>query len=249
MKKFYLILLSLAMLCGLCACGGNADAPNGNNSVQPATSERETAMTKEEMLSQSSELDLATIYNDIDENVLRAEDTYVGNVYTYSGYVKEITTEYVQIDTFKIHLSTDELKSLNKGEKITIVGVVESISDTHWVTMSNAYYIGNIYEVSGVIDIAHMTYTTTDFVQHTRKPEEWYCTLTTLDGIEYHLEEDIASEHREEFGKTTIDGVEVKEGDTITISGHIINDDLNSTAKGTFAKGALLVKDITIIHD
>ena len=114
-------------------------------------------LTAEEMLKQATELTYMDVYDSKPwENLVRAENTYVGNMYTSSAYfVQEVETEYAVVENasgysnakFKLYLSRDELGLLNKGEKIQFVGIVDSIekeSDLVVVfTMREAHYVTN----------------------------------------------------------------------------------------------------------
>lgn len=125
MKKLCLALLVLSMLCGLCACG----VGSGGGST----------MTTEEMLEVAATLDPSGFYEAVSENKLRAEDDYVGNIYAFTNFVYRIEDDHAEIgpskqasirgDALRVYLPEDELKSLSKGEKITVVGELTSLEE------------------------------------------------------------------------------------------------------------------------
>ena len=56
---------------------------------------------------------------------------------------------------FKVYLDREELKTLNVGEQITVVGILDSIEKqgdlTAIFTMKTARFVTNISKISGVI--------------------------------------------------------------------------------------------------
>ena len=161
MKKLLALILAAALALSLVACGGDSGAGDTNT---PSGGEDSA---KEELLSNASAcnfIDMQSAYND---NKVNAQDTYVGKVYTVTGYISEIESEYVSIvplntpldyltgspvSTIIAYLSTDDIKQLSKMEVINIVGEITNLENIEKVEMKNAYYIDNTVTISGNID-------------------------------------------------------------------------------------------------
>ena len=153
MKKLLALILAAALALSLVACGGGGGAGDNNT---PSGDGADSA--KEELLSNASAcnfIDMQSAYND---NKVNAQDTYVGKVYTVTGYISEIESEYVSIvplntpldyltglpiSTIIAYLSTDDIKQLSKMEVINIVGEITNLENIEKVEMKNAYYIDN----------------------------------------------------------------------------------------------------------
>ena len=181
-------------------------------------------MTKDKMLEVAQELDFGQLNEEIDDNIVRVKEKYEGNIYKYSSYIEEIYADYVEIGGFKVYLTKDELKMLNKGEKITIVGKVNkididenyntrtigTISDCKFVgEMKNAYFVDKTFTITGnfrVTDSSLKRYGYKD-----------YSIDTTI--TEYvHTNESI-SKARYYFEKGNFNEDEIVEGDKIQIIG------------------------------
>ena len=78
-KRFLALLLAAVLPLSLTACGGNG---NGAGSSDGASAEATTS--KEELLEQAENITFTELLTALQENKLRAQETYVGNVYTYS---------------------------------------------------------------------------------------------------------------------------------------------------------------------
>lgn len=161
MKKLLVLILAAALALSLVACGGGA----GNNNT-PSTGNGDTTSTDthstpdiEKLLAEAQNVKLREIFSAYDENKLNAEDTYVGNTYQIFGYVKNIESEYCELEaafygnverlskTLKVYLERDALKELYTGEGIHVVGTVSSI-DSAGITMETACYVDN--KTSGI---------------------------------------------------------------------------------------------------
>lgn len=163
MKKLLALILAAALALSLVACGGDSGTGDTNTPSGGADS------AKEEMLSNASACDFIDIQSAYNDNKVNAQDTYVGKVYTVTGYVSEIETEYVSIvpldtpldyltglpvSTIIAYLSTDDIKQLSKMEVINIVGEITSLENIEKIEMKNAYYIDNAVTILGNIDFA-----------------------------------------------------------------------------------------------
>ena len=138
MKKPLLIVLTLAMLLSLCACGGNSDTP-ANTETSPAQSEEpieETSadeITLEEMLAEAEVLDYNTLADAISSNIVNAKNTYQDKYFIATGPVDDITEEYIIISgNYRVFLSIEEIATISTNQYITIVGRANNLSD-NWM--------------------------------------------------------------------------------------------------------------------
>ena len=216
MKKLLALMLAAALALSLVACGGGGGAGDNNTPSTPSTSsggnedttppETENVSdipSKEELLQSATEITRNELYEArIFENVLKGDD-YLNNTYTYMDFVRSIETEYVIMSSvvndniiFKVYLDREELKTLNVGEKVTVVGIVDSIEKqddlTAIVTMKTARFVTNRSTVTGTID------------QITAFDHEPYCLLFGVTAV--FLERDII-ETLTEGEKITVEGV------------------------------------------
>ncbi len=145
MKKVISLIMALVLCLPLCACSAR------------------NKMTKEEMLSAARDFDYAAFSKSIEENKLRAEEAYVGNIYKIDGFIKTInknscTLSFLSsIGTLEgdvtVPLSRDELKKLNVNERITVVGDIRKIytvgnKGNNFVNLGSAYYVGNEFKAT-----------------------------------------------------------------------------------------------------
>ena len=230
MKKFgklFAVLLSLIIIICCAACSKTA--------------------SKEDMLAVASKLDNVQFFNDVRNNPLTAEDKYLNNYYIISGYVDSVEKDCAKFSNgFTVYLNDEELKKINKFEKVEIVGEMISLANeevnkvvggtTSSATkvvaeVRNAYITNNTFEVTGKISMYYMDLLDYNGKTHTRTGEEDAWWLVIDDGVcEYHLEDAVLVEHHpgKDVTGITIDGTEVKNKDTITISGKLlkVNDEL-----------------------
>ena len=130
MKKTIPLLLALVLCLSLCACGGE-----GNNSQNTT----DNVASKEEMLASASEFSCTNYLKEYKENPVRAEQTYVGQIVKFVGYVDSISADSVVVlpmneayqfsadCRIKVALSTDEIMLLSTGDKIAIVGEIAEL--------------------------------------------------------------------------------------------------------------------------
>lgn len=144
-KKSVALILALVLCLSLCACSA------GNK------------QTKEEMLSAARNFDYSAFSKSVKENKLRAEESYVGNIYKIEGFVKTINNNSCTLSCLSssgilegdinVPLSRDELKQLNVNERIIVVGDISKIStgviaDKLSVKLGSAYYVSNEFEAT-----------------------------------------------------------------------------------------------------
>jgi len=102
-------------------------------------------ISKEETIEIAERIGLTTIYNEIKDNRLRAEEMYMGNIYRIHGTVALIDKESICFvisggGQFNIYLSSEDLLKLSTGDSIEVVGEITYISSIG-MTMRNAYLV------------------------------------------------------------------------------------------------------------
>ncbi len=250
-KRFLALLLAAVLPLSLTACGGNG---NGAGSSDGASAEATTS--KEELLEQAENITFTELLTALQENKLRAQETYVGNVYTYSECVTAIEEDYAELSgSVKVYLPKDDLMNLNVDERITVVGTIDSLDLTETsetingfefsstapaVEMKPAYYVDNRFEVTGPIEMRYMKLVelSGSVVDQTGLESAWLFEMSSDMGM-VNLEEAIPVEHHvgQNITSLPIDGQEVANGDTITISCQLI-DDSASLNRGTYESRA-----------
>lgn len=99
------------------------------------------------IISEAEVLDWKDVYSTVQKNKARAED-YNGNWYIYTAKVSRIEQDFCYmtnefdssgfgVNQIWVFLSKDELKTLNPGDTITVVGRMESIAT--FATLSDAF--------------------------------------------------------------------------------------------------------------
>lgn len=151
MKKTISLLLALVLCLSLCACGGGSGTPTDK-----------ATMTKEDMLSDAKSFDYSTFSHIAEENILRAEETYVGNIYEISGFVGNINDDSCTLRVLSssgslegyinVPLSRDELMMLNTNERVTVVGEISEVVSEISIKLDSVYYVGNEFEATVRID-------------------------------------------------------------------------------------------------
>lgn len=146
MKKLILIVLSLAMLLSLCACGGGTDTPK-NDDTTPA-------MTKDEMLEQAEEVNASQLNNDCFDNLAKAKQTYSDKVIITKAYVYMVNEDHVVLGCstssgaqvcIAAYMPVDDLVQIESSSVITVVGLVSDIEDRDFdwggMTVNYPHYI------------------------------------------------------------------------------------------------------------
>ncbi len=157
MKRTLALFLALLMALGLCACGGGDTPP-----------------TKEEMLENAETVTIDRLGEDFGNNIIAAKDTYVGKTFVIPGIVHQIKEDgcvlYHSKSTppsayfVKANIPVDELKNLNVGDIIHVVGTITdgvekdesspilgTTSTRNYITMENAHFVDNTFELSGMV--------------------------------------------------------------------------------------------------
>lgn len=154
MKKLLSLMLAAALALSLTACGGNS----GTGGTNTSSGGKDNA--KEEMLANAPLLNISEMMQAFNENKIRAEETYLGNDFKIFGFVSEIESEYCDLSStlgsikFRVYLDKEELKELNSGEGINIVGTIDSFEkgkegtwdtppESDIININTAYYVDN----------------------------------------------------------------------------------------------------------
>ena len=253
MKKLLILFMVAMMTISLVACGEETTSAESN--------ETNASVTKEEILENASELNIAELKSSMMENQVKAQETFVGNSYTYAGYVLTVENDYAQIglaDTeyyFTVYLSKDDLVKLSRDELVTVVGTISDLnSKTKKIeytggsyeksviigTMQNAWLVNNTFELTGTLRMFENSFYYAGGIKYFNSNENnaWY--LICQDGgktKEYYLK-DIQSVVN---GSTAMIGEsEVEAGTEITISGRILK------GVGEVTNPSLIVVDVLL---
>lgn len=127
MKKS-LILISLAMVAALALC--LVGCGNGTS-----TSSASSSSQSKVDINTAAELDADAFFDMKRENEAKAKTEYDGKTFKVTGRISDISTDHISIDTkqvggkwgnpFHVYLPTEEIAKLNKGDSITVAGVLE----------------------------------------------------------------------------------------------------------------------------
>ncbi len=117
-KKILNILLIGVLILGLTGCGKskNSDVENETNNI-------------ENMIKTAEILNWNEVYHIVQENGAKAED-YENKLYVYTGEVYSIEGNYCQLEftnPIYAYLDKETLKSLNKGDVITVIGTMVNV--------------------------------------------------------------------------------------------------------------------------
>ena len=158
MKKLLALMLAAALAISLVACGGGGGTGDTNTPNDTPSTGNDA---KEEMLANAPLLNVSEMMQAFGENKIRAEETYLGNNFKVFGFVTEIEDEYCDLFTpswlsvtLRVYLDKEELKELNNGEGINIVGTIDNFEkgkEGTWdtppendiINLKTAYYIDN----------------------------------------------------------------------------------------------------------
>lgn len=180
------------------------------------------------MLEVAEELNCNDLRTDIRENKARAEQAYIGNYYMITDFIREIDTDYIAMSDFYVYLPKEELLELNRYEKVTVVGKIDTLSGAPILEIDkrnnrtifeikDAHYVTNAHEITGVVQLQ-------DIVPYQTYDELWYCRIRTEDEFYYNL-----TEHLPEDANNTIyndkmviiNDMEVRDGSTVKFRGTV----------------------------
>ena len=99
--------------------------------------------TKEALQNDVVTLSLDTISSMYQENEARFSENYNGRACIISGYISDISGDHAvfQSDTYVSinFVNEEDLASLNKGDSITIIGIIDSSNG--FISLKNAYFL------------------------------------------------------------------------------------------------------------
>lgn len=132
MKKIIALLATVLLSVGLVGCSGTTTPTN--EATEPQTQE----ISQEETLRQASEFDYETFRETEETNPAKAKQEYDGKVFRRTGYVDEITTDYIILTDFIyggyynpliIELPEDVIAGLSREQEITVCGTFQYEED------------------------------------------------------------------------------------------------------------------------
>lgn len=221
-------------------------------------------MSKEKMLEIAKDLSFTELNNEIKENKSRANEKYSGNVYIITGYVKDFDNKTITLyDTgntiIKATISKDEINSLDKGQKVTIVGKIDKFefteekesvagatytTNTYIAEMKNAYIENDVFVIDGIIEIPDESYLLRDINGKTswkkHSIDEWYCCINNYDITEFAETKNFTTKEEQ---ASVIAGTTLKNKDVISVKGKIIKESHKIGTKQMEYK----IKDLEII--
>lgn len=142
-RNFLLGSLGITCALGLTACGGNSST--GDN----AESESQE-LSQEEMLEQAEDFDGDAFYDMRKENEAKTKQEYDGKVFRRTGYVEEITTDYIILcdsshggyyNPLIIELPEDVIAGLSREQEITVCGTFQYEEDTFNSRLVDAFIV------------------------------------------------------------------------------------------------------------
>lgn len=251
MKKAISIILAFIMLLSLAACDNGSKTTEKEESSQqsafiihsakPSEPEPEPkpednlSPTKEEMIDMAIEID--NYEKAMKENLLRAKEKYIGNVYFVTGRVHDIDDEGVWVGNFKVSLPAEDIIRLDFGQKVTVVGKVESLSsevsnDGFFQTtiysgeMSNGYLVQDTFELSGSIVFYYTGYRNLagTYIDHTEGESQYWRFYLKTNENEYDLRQEFPVNHvvGQDIDELMILGKKIESGQKVRITAKII---------------------------
>ncbi|MBE7018647.1 MAG: hypothetical protein E7413_02065 [Ruminococcaceae bacterium] len=147
MKKLLILLLISTMTLSLCACS-NQNAANS------------TTVSYDD----APEADFKKIYEECSENIVAAENQYIGKPYQFSGWVYAVNKEFLAVVPLqfpkyasygswylvRISMPEDEMLKVKAGEFITVGGTFSEL-DTTSSKMNNGVYLDNVVPFEGKV--------------------------------------------------------------------------------------------------
>lgn len=133
-RNFLLGSLGVAYTFGLAACGDN----------------QSQKLSQEEMLEQAEDFDYEAYMEMQEENEARAKQEYDGKVFRRTGYVDEITADYIILSEYIhggycnpliIELPEDVIAELSSEQEITVCGTFQYKESPNISRLVNAFLV------------------------------------------------------------------------------------------------------------
>ena len=147
MKKTISLLLALLLCLSLCACGGgdetaNKETPSDTQNPAPTTapteenseeiSTEEPIMVTGDLLENAVLIDAYEFFNEVNDNIVRAEIEYDGKPVLFRDKIIEIQKDYIVVGEantrIKVYLETEDIITVNNGQYILVAGVISNIA-------------------------------------------------------------------------------------------------------------------------
>jgi len=156
MKRIYSFFLVIIICLSISGCTGTQNEKS------------EPKLSKEELVEQSRQLPINEIEEELEKNIIVAEEKFSGNLYRMYCVVQEIKKDYVVLSVgsklvdFQAQFTTEEVSCMENGMYINIVGKIASINETededdsnreeYYVVLNDAVYIDNYSYITGRIE-------------------------------------------------------------------------------------------------
>ncbi|NJE80537.1 hypothetical protein E0L17_04255 [Olsenella sp. SW781] len=133
----------VAGILGLAACGDN---PTTGDDTEPDMQE----ISQEDMLAQAEDFNGDSFYEMRNENEAKTKQQYDGKIFCASGYVEEITTDYIILSEFGygvyynpiiVELPEDVIAVLMKEQEITACGTFEYAESPNISRLVDAFIV------------------------------------------------------------------------------------------------------------
>lgn len=135
--SIFAVMLALAMVLSLAACGGNGE--NKKDMADKTSNAEVSKFSAENAISATPK----HIYEDCEANLAKAKQ----NTYLMKCVVKEISdTDFGCGWSIRVCLPTDELVKLNKDDKIVVIGKVTEKRDDDYIIGEAEIYDGEVPE-------------------------------------------------------------------------------------------------------
>lgn len=240
MKKLILLVLSLAMVISLCACGGSGETPNNNGTTTLVEENTGTQnQTMDELLSSAIRLDNDSFLKECSSNIAKASNDYEGKPCIVEGFISEIQKDHIVLYYSYLHLNvyipTEQILELQTEQYIEVVGTLENLTyDMYsgaFADLTTAYVSKDTFTIVG----EYYYYNSTDGTH----PQDACLKLTEVSNIQCIDDskvEYIGLDKKDEQLKT------LENGSVITVEGKLLNNYWDNTPNKT----AYIMIDIII---
>ena len=128
MKKAISLLLAMVLCMALCACGGN-DIPELS---EQEISKEEPSLSINDILENGTPIEAYEFFNEVNENIVRAELEYDGKVILFEDQIIDIQKDHIVVGIantrIKVYLKTEDIIAVNKDQRVLVAGMVSNIS-------------------------------------------------------------------------------------------------------------------------
>ena len=212
MKKILALLLVAVMSISMVACG--EETTSAETPDTPTTTENESTreQTLDELLSTAVELDGYEIYQEYAKNKVKVTSEYENTSCMVSGNIDAIETDHIVVIysnlKVNVYLPKEEIFELEKGQSVTVVGILENMSSEETMAFlgvtcdfNTGYVSKAIYTKTGI----YKSSTSTDGTH----PQGIYLECLNDSGKTYFVELVLTDEQKEALtigAEVTLDG-------------------------------------------